>query len=290
MNSSLQNPISPLGAGSGRLHQSALDISIIIFMTIALYNAIELTVLILLCFRRYRSLYFWSLLTSTVFGVPPYTIGVVLQFFNLEPLWLSVVMQNIAWILMVPNQSVVLYSRLHLVSQSTAMLGFVRMLIILSLLVIVLPTIVLNAGWTFIPYSSAWVNGYATMERIEVTWFMAQESFISGVYIWEAIRLIRIIPSDDKRRHRVLYELLAINIMAIAMDLVVVILQYLSYYFLQVIFKGMVYSVKLKLEFAVLSMLVSVVHSGGSGRTFLGNNHMMSNISNTGSTEGETLR
>jgi hypothetical protein len=289
MNSSLQNPISPWGAGSGKVHHSALDISIIIFMTIALYNAIELAVLILVCFRRYRSLYFWSLLTSAVFGVPPYTIGVVLQFFNLEPLWLSVVMQNIAWILMVPNQSVVLYSRLHLVSQSTAILGFVRVLIILSLLVIVLPTIVLNAGWTFIPSSPAWVNGYATMERIEVTWFMTQESYISGVYIWEAIRLIRIIPSDDKRRHRILYELLAINIMAIAMDLVVVILQYLNYYFLQVIFKGMVYSVKLKLEFAVLSMLVSVVHSQGSGRTFLGNNHMMSNIPNTGSTEGETI-
>lgn len=269
MNSSLQNPTSPLGAGSGKVYRSALHISIIVFTTIALYNALELAVLILLSFRRYNSLYFWSLLTSAVFGVPPYTIGVVLQFFDLEPLWLSVVMQNVAWILMVPNQSVVLYSRLHLVSHNTALLGFVRVLIILSLLVIVLPTIVLNAGWTFIPLSPAWVHGYSTMERIEVTWFTAQESFISGVYIWEAIRLIRIIPSDDKRRHRILYELLAINITAIALDLVVMILQYLNYYYSQVIFKGMVYSVKLKLEFAVLGMLVSVVHSRGSRGTFL---------------------
>lgn len=271
------------------MYRSALDISIIVFMTISLYNALELTVLILLSFRRYSSLYFWSLLTSAVFGVPPYTVGVVLQFFDLEPLWLSVVMQNVAWILMVPNQSVVLYSRLHLVSQNTALLGFVRVLIILSLIVIVLPTIVLNAGWTFIPSSPAWAHGYTTMERIEVTWFTAQESFISGVYIWEAIRLIRIIPSDDKRRHRILYELLAINIMAITMDLVVMILQYLNYYFSQVIFKGMVYSVKLKLEFAVLGMLVSVVRSRGSGGTFLWSNHMMSNIPNIEPTEGETI-
>ncbi|KAJ5112523.1 hypothetical protein N7532_000568 [Penicillium argentinense] len=277
---SIRNPTSPLGTGSGTV-DNALDISIIVFMSIALYNALELAILIPLSFRRYSSLYFWSLLTSAILGVIPSAISGVLQYFNLQPLWLTLVMQNAAWILMVPNQSVVLYSRLHLVSQSTAILGFVRGLIILSLIAIVVPTIVLNVGWSYMPQTPAWVNGYAAIERIQVTWFTAQECFISGVYIWETIRMLRIIPSGDKRRHKILYELLAVNIVVIIMDLALTILQYLNYYFSQVILKATVYSVKLKLEFAVLGMLVSFVHSRGSEVSFWGVDHSMSNIPST---------
>jgi ABC-type uncharacterized transport system permease subunit len=35
-------------------------------------------------------------------------------------------------------------------------------------------------------------------------------------------------------------------------------------YFTQIIFKALVYSIKLKMEFAVLGMLISIVHSGSS--------------------------
>lgn len=267
MSSPPTNPTSPHGTGNGKI-DDALDVSIIIFMCIALYNALELTVLIPLSFRRYRSLYFWSLLTSTVLGVIPFTITGVLQFFTLEPLWLSVVLQNISWILMVPNQSVVLYSRLHLVSQNRTLLAFVRWLIILSLVLIVIPTIVLDAGWTYMPHSEPWVTGYDIIERIQITWFTAQECFISGVYIWKAVQLIGLIPSEDKRRHKILYELLGVNVIAIILDLTLVILQYLDYYFSQVVFKATVYSVKLKLEFAVLGLLVSIVHSRGDAQSF----------------------
>lgn len=262
-----RNPPSPHGTGNGKV-DDALDISIIVFMSIALYNALELTVLIPLSFRRYRGLYFWSLLTSTVLGVIPYTIAGPLQFFNLQPLWLSVVLQNLSWIMMVPNQSVVLYSRLHLVSQNPTILASVRVLIILSLVMIVVPTILFNAGWSYMQHSPVWVQGYDAMERIQITWFTAQECFISGVYIWKTVQLIRIVPSNDRRRHKILGELLGVNIIAILLDLALVVLQYLNYYFSQVIFKATVYSIKLKLEFAVLGLLVSIVQSRGSSQSF----------------------
>lgn len=284
MNSSPENPISPLGIGSDTVND-ALDISVIAFMSIALYNSLELAVLILLSFRHYSSLYFWSLLSSTIVGVIPFAIGEVLQFFNLEPLWLSVVLQNAGWVLTVPNQSVVLYSRLHLVSQSTTILRSVRALIVLSLLVIVVPTIVLNAGWSYMPQSLAWVQGYFVMERIQVTWFTVQESFISGVYIWETVRMILLNPNNDKRRHKVLYELLVVNVITIIMDLAVVILQYLRYYFSQVILKATVYSIKLKLEFAVPRLLVTIVHSRGSEGQFLPVDQTTSNFPITRSVE-----
>lgn len=258
---------SPQGSGSNKI-DDAIDISIIVFMAIALYNALELAILIPLSFRRYRSLYFWSLLTSTILGVAPLSIGGVLQYFDLEPLSASIVVQNFAWIMMVPNQSVVLYSRLHLVSQNRTILRIVRWLIFLSLVVIVVPTIVLNSGWSYMPDSPGWNHGYFAMERIQVTWFTAQECFISGVYIWYTAQLIRLNPTEDSKRHKILYELLAVNITAIIMDLALVILQYLNYYFTQVIFKATVYSVKLKLEFAVLGMLVSIVHRHDSDEMF----------------------
>ncbi|GLI76678.1 hypothetical protein PoHVEF18_004954 [Penicillium ochrochloron] len=248
-------------SGSGN---AAVGISIIVFMAIALYNALELSVLIPLSFHRYRSLYFWALLTSAVLGVIPQTIGQGLQYFNLEPLWLSMFLSNFGFVFLVPNQSVVLYSRLHLVSQNPLVLGFVRWLIVFCYITIVIPTVTLNVGSSFVPQSTAWVKGFDVMERIQVTWFTAQEIFISTIYIWDTIRLIRLSPEADARRHKILYELLAINIAAIAMDLSLVILQYKGLYFTQIELKPMVYSIKLKLEFAVLGMLVSLVHSHSS--------------------------
>lgn len=123
----------------------------------------------------------------------------------------------------------VLYSRPHLVSQSIAILGIVWGLTILSLVVTVVPTIVLNVGWSYMPQSPAWVDGYAAIERIQVAWFTAQECLIPGVYIWETVSVKRLIPSSDKWRHKVLYELLTVSVIVIIMDLALVILQYLYY-------------------------------------------------------------
>ncbi|OOQ89689.1 integral membrane protein [Penicillium brasilianum] len=250
-----------LASGFGN---ATVGISMIVFMAIALYNALELSVLIPLSFHSYRSLYFWALLTSAVLGVIPQTIGQGLQYFNRAPLWLSMFLSNFGFIFLVPNQSIVLYSRLHLVSQNQIVLAFVRWLIVFCYVAIAIPTVTLNIGSTYVPESAGWVDGFDAMERIQVIWFAAQEVFISTIYIVDTIRLIRLNPELDARRHKILYELLAINIAAILMDLSIVILQHLGLYFTQIELKPMLYSIKLKLEFAVLGMLVSLVHSHSS--------------------------
>lgn len=247
----------------------ALDIAIVVFSAIAVYNAIELSIYLPSSFRRYRSLYFWSMMTSAILGVIPASIGGVLQFFGRQPLWLSMLLQNLGFILMVPNQSVVLYSRLHLISPSKLILQIVLWLIFGCLLFICVPTIILNVGSSYLPHSQPWVRAYFIMERFQITWFTIQECFISGVYIYYTTQLIRLVPSDDKRRHKILFQLLVINMVIIGLDLVLVILQYLNYYYTHVILKATVYSVKLKLEFAVLGMLVSMVHRRDSDEFWL---------------------
>ncbi|KAJ5266523.1 hypothetical protein N7478_009331 [Penicillium angulare] len=265
-----QGPDSSFMNGVGN-NSEALGISAVIFMSIALYNALELMILIPLNFKRYRSLYFWALITSTVLGVIPDCLGSAFQFFNLTPLWLSILLSNIGFVFMVPNQSVVLYSRLHLVSQNTSRLVIVRWLIIISTPLIVSPTIITNCGASLLPQNKSWSHGFDVIEKLQITWFTFQEMFISSVYIWDTVRIIRLGFDGDnsKRRHKILYELLAVNVVAIIMDIALLVLEYLGYYFAQVLFKASVYSIKLKLEFAVLGMLVSLVHTrAGSTATW----------------------
>ena len=59
-----------------------------------------------------------------------------------------------------------------------------------------------------------------------------------------------------------MHQLVVINVLMLIMDLVLLGLEYASRYSIQITLKGAIYSVKLKLEFAVLGKLVEVVHGG----------------------------
>lgn len=58
-----------------------------------------------------------------------------------------------------------------------------------------------------------------------------------------------------------MYQLLATNALIIMMDIVLLVFEYLNYFVIQTTLKSMVYSIKLKLEFSVLSRLVLLVQS-----------------------------
>ena len=62
-----------------------------------------------------------------------------------------------------------------------------------------------------------------------------------------------------------MYELLAINVFIVLMDTAIVVLEFFGLYFLQVLLKCMIYSIKLKLEFAVLGKLTAVANTSCHG-------------------------
>jgi hypothetical protein len=194
---------------------------------------------------------------SVVLGVIPATIGDLLQYVVLAPVWLSFALSQLGFYFMVPGQSVVLYSRLHLVSQNDRMLRILRWVLIISTTTILIPETVLYAGWAF-ANSSSWNLAYSIIERIQVTWFSIQETVLSTTYIVETINLLRAGPDTTSRRKKILYELIAINIIAISMDVSLTVLELTGLYFTQVLLKTMVYSIKLKLELAVLGRLINV--------------------------------
>jgi hypothetical protein len=238
----------------------------IVFTSIALYNAIELFILLFLTFTSYRGLYFWTLLLSVVLGVIPHAIGFLLELFSLAPLWVSLTLSTIGFYVMVPGQSVVLYSRLHLVVHSNKVLRFVLWLIIIDTVILLIPTTVLTFCTAYVP-SPPVIRGYNVMERMQLAWFCAQEFVISGIYITETVKLLRLMPERDSRRTRIMYELLAINLVIILLDISLLVTEYIGFYALQTTLKSMVYSIKLKLEFGVLGKLVTLVQNNRSQPT-----------------------
>lgn len=269
----------PAGLVTG-IEDSALAAQIIVavILAIAFYNSVELVVLLFLTFKKYRGLYFWSLLVSTVLGVMPSVVGPVLHFYSLGPLLLALLISNLGFYAMVPVQSLVLYSRLHLLLRNERRLRQILYLILLTTAILLPPTTVTTYGSAFVG-TAPWNAAYQVIERAQVTGFCLLELLLSALYIREAVHVLLAGDPALLRRRResgetdgggggggsggsgagnVIYQLVAINFVIIALDVGLLVLEYVGLYYLQVALKSLVYSIKLKMEFAVLGRLITL--------------------------------
>ncbi|KAE8375994.1 hypothetical protein BDV26DRAFT_247524 [Aspergillus bertholletiae] len=264
----MSNAVSQLDGISGELAGSryGLKATLLFFISISIYNVIELVVLVMSTFRRWAGLYFWSLLLSSCLGVVPYSLGFMLKFFTHSSSFLSVTMLTVGWWTMVTGQAVVLYSRLHLVIRDEYILRRVLYMIIANVFLLHIPTSILTYGSNIPGRSPFFVKGYNIMEKIQMTGFTIQEVIISGLYIWETTKLLRLGSSRQDRR--IMHQLVGINVAILVMDLTLLGLEYANFYAIQITLKGVIYSIKLKLEFAVLGRLVNMVHGHNRSGTF----------------------
>ncbi|RAL00734.1 uncharacterized protein BO80DRAFT_96385 [Aspergillus ibericus CBS 121593] len=241
-------------------HSLALRIVIATMAALSWYNAIELVILVFVTFSQYRGPYFWSLLISSL-GLIPYSVGFLLKYFALTSATaLSITLITIGWYAMVTGQSVVLYSRLHLVLPNPRVLRRVLTMIIVDAVLLHIPTSVLTYGSNLAPNNTVFISGYNIMEKIQMTLFCLQEFILSVLYIWETIRMLRLDPDRGKRK--IMYQLVAINLIIISLDLALLVIEYRDLYIMETMIKGVIYSIKLKLEFAVLGKLVLLVRGG----------------------------
>jgi hypothetical protein len=226
------------------------------FTTIAFYNTIEL---LILCFTRFkkRDVYFWTLLVATL-GIIPFNLGFILKLFNIvHNNYISLTLTSIGWYCMVTGQSMVLWSRLHLLVQSRKLLRGILYMIIIDALVLHIPTTVLAFGTNAPSHPKEFVRGYEIMERIQLIGFCIQEMLLSALYIWETVKFLKV---HERNQHwGILHQLLVINVLIILLDSSFVAVQFAGFYAIQVTFKALVYSVKLKLEYAILGKLVKAV-------------------------------
>ncbi|PGH23396.1 hypothetical protein AJ80_02506 [Polytolypa hystricis UAMH7299] len=158
---------------------------------------------------------------------------------------------------MVTGQSMVLYSRLHLLLVSDKLLRLVLWMIIIDAIILHIPTAVVGYGTLYHPgNNSRFTKAYEVIERVEMTGFCVQEFTISCIYIWQTVLLLY--TSSSGRGRSTMWQLIAINGIIIVMDIALLVVEYTNYWLTQIALKGMVYSIKLKFEFAVLTKMVGI--------------------------------
>ena len=229
------------------------------FTAVAWYNVAELNIQVFLTFKRHRGLYFWSLLISS-YGCVLHALGFLLKFFQLTTnTYLSVTIITIGWYCMVTGQAVVLYSRLHLVVREQRILRGILAMIIVDAICFHIPTTVLTYGLNTPHPPGVYARAFNVVEKLQMTAFCIQEFIISGVYVWATISLLR--PVYHGRTRKVMTQLIWINLIIIGMDICLLAMEYSNIYDIEATLKAMVYSIKLKLEFAVLNQLMTLANS-----------------------------
>lgn len=231
---------------------------VVVCVTLSFYNCIELLVLVLTGFRQWRGLYFFSLVIASA-GVIPYCLGFLLEYFHLLVFWASMLFSSIGWTMLITGQAFVLYSRLGLIVTDAKVLKAVKWMIIIDALVFHSGTTIIQYGTAYGSHKSSFLHALYYMEKIQMTGFTVQEFIISGIYLWKTVQLLRMIQREGTRR--VMWELLAINVIIILMDIALLVMEYKALRTMERAFKSVIYSVKLKLEFAVLGRLVDLVQS-----------------------------
>ncbi|KAG7416541.1 hypothetical protein Forpi1262_v016751 [Fusarium oxysporum f. sp. raphani] len=248
------------GFGSGVDGFSQTSVTIIfVFLAISLYNFIELNCIIWWTFKRHAGLYFWSFVVAT-WGIPLYCAGFLTKYLGSPSLgYFSCTLIVIGWICLVTGQSMVLWSRVHLVLQDRKLLKMILWMIITNAIVCHGAIIPMVYG-SFSSNPEMWQKPYTIMEKIEVTAFFLQEVILSGFYIVETVKLMRLerAMGNTGSSRRLMKHLILVNVLIIFLDVTILGLEYANQYEYQTAYKCFVYSTKLKLEFTILNRLVEM--------------------------------
>ncbi|KAJ5267287.1 hypothetical protein N7478_010095 [Penicillium angulare] len=160
---------------------------------------------------------------------------------------------------MVPGQAVVLYWHLRIVVHDIASLRWVLWMAFTNSCIFHVPMTVLFFGVS--SGDARFVRPAMIYDRIQVTGFCIQDLIICGLYMREAMRSLKLITQmrgPDGRK--VMIHLIWVNVLVVVMNILLLITEYKVHY-IQVSFKTVVYSIKLKLEFSVLNRLCTLVQS-----------------------------
>jgi hypothetical protein len=244
--------MGPLRPHTG--HFDARSVIVIVCSTLALYNTLDLILLTFTTFKRWHGLYFWPLLVAT-FGVIPYTVGFLTVFFQLPQQYAGFTIDTYGRITMVTVQSVVLYSRLHLVLRNPKVVRAVLWMIV-DVVVLHVSTTVVLFGSSYGNHQGMFNEAWTAIDKVQMTTFCMQEFIISGLYVDETVKVLKI--AEDGRTRRTMWQLFIVNVVIVAL----LVVEYPNLRVYEQVFKGVIYSFKLKLEFAALGKLVYIFRDG----------------------------
>jgi hypothetical protein len=174
---------------------------------------------------------------------------------------------------MISGQSIVLWSRLHLISPGKKDMWLLWM-ILADCVIVQGGATILFAGSNS-SHPDKFLEIYPKWEIFQVTWFVFQECLISGLYIYRTFKLMRssaAFRGPDAKR--VFHHLIAVNVLVISLDITILAFQYAGLYSIQTSWKTFAYSVKLKFEFDILHQLVDFAKRGFGAQGRSGSRHL----------------
>ena len=244
----------------GPLPEDTARTSILIAMlTIAIYMSFLVDLKALTIFKRRNTLYFWSLMITS-WGIIGHSVGVILKWFVGSCPWeVHTAFSSFGWWGMVTGQSLVLYSRLHLVVRDERILRAVLIMIIVDFCVFQVPTTVQKFG-SMDTNAGIWLTVYHVYERIQLVVFTLQELIISIIYIRAAVTWLS--PGDPEGMRHTKQFLIYLNVLCIALDIAIVCEVFSGEWVYEEATQSLAYAIKLTLEFAVLNKVMEVYRLG----------------------------
>lgn len=187
---------------------------------------------------------------------------------------------------MVTAQSLVLYSRLHLIIRNHRILRGALIMIITTSIAVEIPNWVTSwfAYDTDPKVTKLWTPRDDIMLRISQLVIFLQESSLSILYIWGTVKILS--PNDKINIRRVKWDLIAISSFTIATDLVNVILTYTNEHYAKEPIQNFSYAFKLRVEFVVLNQLMAVTSQSHASNYNAGARYVKDSGWNTSSTGG----
>lgn len=248
------------GIVRGPLPEDTTRTSVLVAMlTLAIYMAVIVDLKVFTTFKRRNTLYFWSILIAS-WGIMSHSTGIILKWFvGACPWTVNTAFATFGWWGMVTGQSLVLYSRLHLVVRKTRVLRAVLAMIVLNFLVFQVPTTVLTFGSNQ-ENPGMWLTVYNLYERIQLIVFTLQELLISTIYIRAASKMFQ--PTDPADARHTKKFLIYLNVLCIVLDVVFVIEVYSGDWVYKTGTQSLAYAIKLSIEFIVLNKLMNIYRFG----------------------------
>ncbi|KAJ5087167.1 hypothetical protein N7456_010783 [Penicillium angulare] len=227
-------------------------IEIVSMFSIGAYNALEVGLSIFNYFTHCRGLYYWSMQVAS-WGILLHGIPAQIRFLSEASNLSMEIPFIIGWYAMVTGQAVVLYSRLQLIVSEKLLLRYILLMIIINAMILHIPMTVLFFG---VNQGITRLNRAANIyDRIQVTGFFLQDLVICAIYIHEARRALQpVLEVRGREGRKVIIHLIIVNVIVMILNIILLILEFKAHY-LVVSFKTVVYSIKLKLEFAILTRL-----------------------------------
>lgn len=246
------------------------DVLVVTFSSIAIYNGLETYFWIFHVFKEPRGLYFWSMQTATL-GILMHTIFQLTSTYDRMAPMPSSVITVLGYYLMTVSPLFVLYSRLHIISLNFRKIRWIFYFIVGISSVLFVPAITITVGAVYgVP---GFIKALPIYLGIQITAFTVTEIVLSGIFVWTSFQSLQpIIAVKGKQGRNFLKSMVVIYIMVVILLLsllVFLVFEYLHFYFISITFNPFVCSLKLKLEFTIITLLQQFMHSSPQGWTDL---------------------